>query len=129
MTRNMCIRPIISEKVETKNKEKQLGPNENADESLKLAEAYLDLGQNRQLNIKCDQGKTGQKTIEISMPIVRNWKTVEYNSLTIKFQPKEPTTIHLYLPKIRMPQESYKFLEAVDGLIGQLPVDAPPIPG
>jgi hypothetical protein len=68
----------ISEKAETENKEgngqTESGPNENADESLKLAEASLDLGQNgknRQLDIKCDQGKSGQKTIEISMPIVR----------------------------------------------------------
>jgi hypothetical protein len=77
---------------------------------LKLAESSLRLGPSRQLYIQCYRDKTGQKTIEISTTIVRTGNRV-------------------YLPKILVPQEAYKFVRAMDGLIGQFPAEAPAIPG
>jgi hypothetical protein len=48
--------------------------------------------------------------------------------ITIKFQPLS-TAIYYNLAKFRLPQEAYKFLGALDGLIGQLPLEAPANPG
>jgi hypothetical protein len=45
---------------------------------------------------------------------------------TINLQPQSTTTP--YLPKISMPQDAYKFLRAMDRMIGQLPAEAPANP-
>jgi hypothetical protein len=45
-----------------------------------------------------------------------------------KFQLKLPRTIHVRLAKIHVPEEAYKFVAAMDRLIGQLPVEAPANP-
>jgi hypothetical protein len=91
-----------------------------------LAKTSILIGKNCGLEIECRQGRSGQKTINISMAIVG--MNLGCQQITIKFQPKLRTTIHANLPKIRVPQEAYKFLGAMDGLIGQLPAEAAEIP-
>jgi hypothetical protein len=94
----------------------------DAENKLNLAKYFLPFGHNRQICIQCDQRRSGQKVIKIFLIIVAMMKRSH------QFRPKVPATIHARLPKIRVPQEAYKFLGAMDGLIGQLPVEAPAHP-
>jgi hypothetical protein len=38
--------------------------------ALEQAKTFVPLGRDRQIRIKCDQGRSGQKTIEISLIMV-----------------------------------------------------------
>jgi hypothetical protein len=123
------------EMAEEEEEQKQQQNETDKPQHLKLVKSFLSYGPDLKLNITCQQGRSGHNTIKISINSEQKvWHiaNIRFFSLTLNltffltnFQLKLPRDICIGVPNIHVPEEAYKFVAAMDRLIGQLPVEAP----